>query len=148
MNIEDEIQVKFTDERFKAMINIKFTANWLNTIHNKSLEPYGLSLAQYNILRILRGAKGEVLSVTDVRDRMVERSPNTTRLMDKLLEKLLIERVRCESDRRIVYVRIVEKGLTLLLEIDEVLSNMDDAMQHISIAEAEKLNEILNKIRK
>jgi len=148
MNIEDEIQVKFTDERFKAMINIKFTANWLNAIHNKTLEPYGLSLAQFNILRILRGAKGEVLSVSDVRERMVEHSPNTTRLMDKLLEKSYIERVRCEKDRRIVYVRIIEKGLSLLLEIDDVLNNMDDEMQHISIEEAEKLNEILNKIRK
>jgi DNA-binding MarR family transcriptional regulator len=148
MNIEDEIQVKFSDERFKAMINIKFTANWLNTIHNKSLEPYGLSLAQFNILRILRGAKGEVLSVTDVRDRMVERSPNTTRLMDKLIEKSLIERVRCEEDRRVVYVRIIEKGLHLLLEIDKLFNNMDDVIQHISIEEAQKLNDILNKIRK
>lgn len=147
MKIEDEIQSKIGDERFKAMLNIKFTSNWLGLRHNKKLNPFGISLPQFNILRILRGAKGAPLSVTDVRNRMVEKSPNTTRLMDKLIEKKLVERTRCEADRRVVFVRILEAGLLLLSEIDENIQNMDKDMQKISIDDAKNLNEILDKIR-
>ncbi len=148
MKIEDAIQTTFKNERFKAMINIKYTANWMNTLQNKSLETYGLTIPQYNILRILRGSKGTPLSVNNIRERMVEKSPNTTRLMDKLIDKKLIERVRCEKDRRVVYVMITEAGLTLLAEMDEVFADADDFMTRISEEEAKAINAILDKIRK
>jgi MarR family transcriptional regulator, 2-MHQ and catechol-resistance regulon repressor len=147
MKLEDEIKTTFKDERFKAMINIKFTANWMNSIQNKSLENFGLSIPQYNILRILRGAKGDSLSVTTIRDRMVEKSPNTTRLMDKLIDKKFIERVRCEQDRRVVYVTITQAGLDLLDQMDEQLNAMDDFMSRISLQDAEILNNLLDKLR-
>lgn len=147
MKIEDAIQTTFKNERFKAMINIKYTANWMNTLQNKSLETYGLTIPQYNILRILRGSKGTPLSVNNIRERMVEKSPNTTRLMDKLIDKKFIERVRCEKDRRVVYVMITEAGLKLLAEMDEVFADSDDFMNRISDDEAKTINAILDKIR-
>lgn len=147
MKIEDEIQAKFDDERFKAMINIKFTANWLGQIHHNLLSPFGISLPQFNILRILKGSKGEMLNVSDVRSRMVEKSPNTTRLMDKLIDKKLIERVKCKEDRRIIYVRIIEDGMLLLETIEQNIQNMNDEMNKISAEEAQTINTILDKIR-
>lgn len=147
MKIEEAIQTTFKDERFKAMINLKYTANWMNTHQNKSLEEFGLTIPQYNILRILRGSKGTSLSVNTIRDRMVEKSPNTTRLMDKLIDKELIERTRCEKDRRVVYVMITEKGLDLLNEINIRLGDSSDFMRNITPEEARLMNELLDKIR-
>lgn len=147
MKIEEAIQTTFKDERFKAMINLKYTANWMNTHQNKGLEEFGLTIPQYNILRILRGSKGMSLSVNTIRDRMVEKSPNTTRLMDKLIDKELIERARCEKDRRVVYVMITEKGLDLLNEITIKLGDSSDFMRNITLEEASLMNELLDKIR-
>lgn len=94
-----EINSTFPNERVKALLNIKYTANYLDTIGNAFLKPFNISEQQYNILRILRGAK-EAITVNAVKDRMVQKSPNSTRLMDKLCDKGFIERVRCENDRR------------------------------------------------
>tara|TARA_R110001583_G_C5632827_1_gene407188 strand:+ start:1697 stop:2134 length:438 start_codon:yes stop_codon:yes gene_type:complete len=139
-----EINSRFTNERVKALLNIKFTANYLDNIGNSILKPFNISEQQYNILRILRGAK-ESITVNTVKDRMVQKSPNSTRLMDKLCDKGLIDRVRCENDRRVVYVQINKKGLALLEEI-----KMDDfnySMDKITDKEAEMLNKLLDKLR-
>ena len=106
-----EINSKFPNEKVKALLNIKYTAGWLDQIGNELLKPYNISEQQYNILRILRGAAKEI-SVTEVRERMIQKSPNATRLMDKLCDKKLIERIRCENDRRVVFVKITKKGLS------------------------------------
>jgi len=147
MKLEDEIKTTFKDERFKAMINIKFTAKWMNNLQNRSLEQFGLSIPQYNILRILRGSQGDPLSVNSIRDRMVEKSPNTTRLMDKLIDKQFIERVRCDHDRRVVYVSITNDGLKLLQQMDDHFQNIDDFMSKITEEEANTLNVLLDKLR-
>ncbi|MCF6180737.1 MarR family transcriptional regulator [Lutibacter sp.] len=143
-NISKDINSKFPNERVKALINIKYTANWLDTIGNNLLKPFQISVQQYNILRILRGAD-EKITVNTVKDRMIQKSPNTTRLMDKLCDKKLIERARCEKDRRIVYVKITEKGLELLNQIN--IKEFDNQMDAITEKEAKILNEILDKIR-
>ncbi|WP_298370407.1 MarR family transcriptional regulator [uncultured Lutibacter sp.] len=139
-----EINSKFANERVKAMLNIKFTANYLDNIGSKYLKPFKISEQQYNILRILRGAKGKI-TVKTVKDRMVQKSPNSTRLMDKLCDKGLIERERCENDRRVVYVKISEKGLRLLDEIN--LDDFDSYLNNLSEKEAKQLNELLDKFR-
>jgi len=139
-----EINSKFPNERVKALLNVKFTANYLDTIGNTILKPFNISEQQYNILRILRGAK-EAITVKTVKERMVQKSPNTTRLMDKLCDKGLIERDRCENDRRVVYVKISAKGLTLLKEIK--IDEFDGYMNNISENEAKMLNELLDKLR-
>jgi len=139
-----EINSTFPNEHVKALLNIKFTANYLDTVGSKILKPFNISEQQYNILRILRGAK-ESISVTTVKERMVQKSPNSTRLMDKLCDKGLIGRVRCESDRRVVYVKITKKGLTLLDEIK--IDDFYDYLHSLSESEAKLLNELLDKIR-
>jgi len=116
-DIAKDIQSEFESEKIKALINIKYTANWLNSKENNFFKPYGISPQQYNILRILRGAKKEI-KVQLIKNRMIERAPNATRLMDKLCEKGLIERTRCKEDRRVVYVVITKNGLSLLTKID------------------------------
>jgi len=139
-----EINSVFPNERVKALLNIKFTANYLDNIGNAILKPFNISEQQYNILRILRGAK-DAITVKTVKERMVQKSPNATRLMDKLCDKNLIERVRCENDRRVVYVQINEKGLALLNEIK--MDEFDDYMNKISEKEAKLLNQLLDKLR-
>ena len=134
----------FPIKRVKALINIKYTASWLDQIGTELLKPFNISEQQYNILRILRGA-GKEVSVKEVKDRMIQKSPNSTRLMDKLCEKKLMERRRCESDRRVVFVRISKKGLDLLEQID--LSDFDIYLNRLSEKEARTLNELLDKIR-
>lgn len=149
MKIEDAIKTdKFVNERHKAMINIKYTANWMEQMINGALKKYKISIQQFNVLRILRGAK-KPISVNEVRDRMVEKTPNITRLMDKLLEKGYIQRFRCEEDRRVVYVEISQNGLDLLqeLENDKVVESMPPFMENITEEEAKIINDCLNRLR-
>ena len=139
-----EINSTFPNERVKALLNIKYTANYLDTIGNTFLKPFNISEQQYNILRILRGAK-EAITVNAVKDRMVQKSPNSTRLMDKLCDKGFIERVRCENDRRVVYVKINDDGLALLNKIN--MNEFGSCLNKISEKEAKQLNNILDKLR-
>ncbi|TMM28676.1 MarR family transcriptional regulator [Polaribacter aestuariivivens] len=143
-DISKDIQSNFKNEKIKALINIKYTANWLNSKENDFFKPYGISPQQFNILRILRGAKKEI-KVQVIKDRMIERAPNATRLMDKLCDKNLIERIRCEHDRRVVYVQITEEGLKLLstIDINKNLSFLDNLTEK----EASLLSDLLDKIR-
>lgn len=143
-DIEKEINSTFVSEQVKALINIKYTSNWIENKSNGVLKPYQISVQQYNILRILRGAK-EAIKVQVVRDRMIEKSPNATRLMDKLCAKNLIERFRCDEDRRVVYVKIATLGLKMLDEIN--MDSVSELMNPLSDAEAKELNRLLDKMR-
>ena len=139
-----EINSKFPNEKVKALLNIKYTAGWLDQIGNELLKPHNISEQQYNILRILRGA-GKEISVTEVKERMIQKSPNASRLMDKLCDKKLIERIRCENDRRVVYVKISKKGLELIKKIN--MSDFDIYLNRLTESEAKTLNDLLDKIR-
>ena len=139
-----EINSTFPNEKVKALLNIKYTAGWLDQIGTELLKPYNISEQQYNILRILRGADKEI-TVTEIKDRMIQKSPNTTRLMDKLCDKKLIERSRCENDRRVVFVKISKKGLDLIKKIN--MSDFDVHLNRLTESEAKILNDLLDKIR-
>ena len=143
-DISKDIKSKFENSKVKAFINIKYTANWIQSKENEFFKPFGISPQQYNILRILRGAK-EAIKVQVIKDRMVERAPNATRLMDKLCDKSYIHRIRCEHDRRVVYINITDKGLEILDTIDSEL--YFDFMDNLSMEEAEQLSFLLDKIR-
>jgi DNA-binding MarR family transcriptional regulator len=143
-DISKDIQSSFPSHKVKALINIKYTANWLSGMEISFFKPYGISPQQYNILRILRGAK-EAIKVQLVKERMIERSPNAPRLMDKLIEKTLINRYRCDDDRRVVYVEITEKGVNLLSEIDK--AEKLNFLHNLSEEDAKKLSDLLDKIR-
>jgi len=143
-DISKDINSTFRTNKLKALINIKYTSNWLNSRENDFFKPYLISPQQYNILRILRGAKDRI-KVQIVKDRMIERAPNATRLMDKLCDKNFIERMRCEHDRRVVYVKITQTGLDLLTTIDN--KNNRSFLENITEEEAIVLSNLLDKIR-
>ena len=143
-NSKKNINIKFKNEKIKAFLNIKYTAGWLDNNVNDILKPFNISEQQYNILRILRGAKAAI-TVKTVKNRMIRKSPNATRLMDKLCDKKLIERTRCENDRRVVYVKITDKGLQLLGTIN--FDELDYEVDALTEKEAKVLNQLLDKIR-
>ena len=146
MKIEDAIHSNFTSPQLKAIVNIRYTSNFLGHYQNSFMAQYDLSMPQFNILRILRGAKGDI-TVNAVKERMIEKSPNTTRLMDKLIDKGLIERTRCTEDRRVVYVRITQHGLDLLTVIDSHLDINTLIRAELSDEEANLLSDLLDKVR-
>jgi len=143
-DLAKEINSKFPNEKVKALLNIKYTASWLDQIGNEILKPYKISEQQYNILRILRGA-GKAITVNEVKERMIQKSPNATRLMDKLNDKQLIERTRCENDRRVVFIQIKKKGDELLKKIN--MKEFDAVLKVLTEQEAKTLNALLDKIR-
>ena len=145
--IDEELRSRFESEQQKAMLNVMFTANWFKAMQTDAFRPYGISPQQYNILRILRGAKDR-MSMQRVKERMVDRAPNATRLTDKLIAKGLVERERCEEDRRVVYVRISPRGLELLAEIDRSSrTGPKKVLQRLDAADAMELNRILDRWR-
>ena len=143
-DISKDIHSKFINNKVKALINIIYTANWINSHQNEFFKPFGISPQQFNILRILRGA-GEPIKVQTIKERMIERAPNATRLMDKLCDKELINRLPCPGDRRVVHIEITKKGLELLQKIDKDFK--EDLLENLTSEEAKQLSELLDKIR-
>ena len=139
-----DINSKFPNNKIKATLNILYTANWITSHQNAFFKPYGISPQQFNILRILKGAKKR-LKVQTIKERMIERSPNATRLMDKLCAKKLISREHCPNDRRVVYIEITKQGLTLLNELSADLK--EDLLENLTEDEAKQLSDLLDKIR-
>ncbi len=143
-DISKDINSTFPSKRVKALLNIIYTANWINSRQNTFFKPFGISPQQFNILKILKGAN-EPLKVQVIKDRMIERAPNATRMMDKLCAKQLIERIPCPADRRVVHIEITAKGLQLL---DEITANSkNELLKNLSEKEAEVLSDLLDKIR-
>ena len=120
-DLSKDINSTFANNRVKALLNIIYTSNWIMSHQNDFFKTYGISPQQYNILRILRGAD-EPLNVQTIKDRMIERSPNATRLMDKLCAKELIKRIASPQDRREVHISITSKGEKLL---DKITANLE-----------------------
>jgi len=143
-DISKDINSKFANNKVKALLNIIYTANWLNSKQNTFFKPYGISPQQFNILRILKGA-GEAIKVQTIKERMLERAPNATRLMDKLCDKALINRLPCPNDRRVVHIEITNKGLELLELISKNFK--DDLLENLNEEEAIQLSDLLDKIR-
>ncbi|MFK7834432.1 MAG: MarR family winged helix-turn-helix transcriptional regulator [Winogradskyella sp.] len=143
-DLAKDINSKFENNRVKALLNIIYTANWITSCQNEFFKDFGISPQQYNILRILKGA-GEPLNVQTIKDRMLERSPNATRLMDKLCAKTYIERLPSEHDRRVVKIAITKNGLNLLASIPKNLN--DELLSNLNEKEAEQLSHLLDKMR-
>ncbi len=148
MKIEEEIkQDKFHSEYQKLAINILFTSNWLNSTTTKTLKPFGISSQQYNVLRILKGQSPNSISVNNIMERMIDKMSNTSRLVEKLRQKELIERVICEKDRRQVDVKITKKGLDLLEKVKTEMNGFKVLSNNLSGKEAKSINELLDKMR-
>lgn len=143
-DISKDINSTFVNNKVKALLNIIYTANWISSKQNTFFKPYGISPQQFNILRILRGA-GEAIKVQTIKERMLERAPNATRLMDKLCDKQLINRLACPEDRRVVHIEITDDGLKLLTVISKNFK--DDLLENLTEKEAVQLSNLLDKIR-
>ena len=143
-DLAKDINSKFENNRVKAMLNIIYTANWINSCQNEFFKEFGISPQQYNILRILNGA-GVALNVQTIKDRMLERSPNATRLMDKLCAKNYIERLPSVQDRRVVKIAITKNGIDLLNAIPKNLNK--DLLKNLTEEEAIQLSDLLDKMR-
>ena len=126
MSLEQSIsQSKFDSEQEKLMINVIYSANLLNLITSRLFKPYELSPQQYNVLRILRGQKGESIALMDIEHRMLDKSSNVSRLVDKLISKDLVNRSVSSKDRRRIEIVITSRGLSVLNEIDVILADMN-----------------------
>lgn len=144
-SIDEVLNARFSSDKHKVVVNIRHTSHFIGAYHEKQLRSFDLSIAQFNILRILRGAN-ERLSIKVIKERMLEKSPNTTRLIDKLIKKNLVERSRCKDDRRIVYVIITQNGLKILEQIDVVFGDIYSKI-NLTEEEANQLSHLLDKMR-
>ena len=148
MSIETDIkQNNFKSSRMKAIVNIFYTNSWLQTVQMEIFKPFDLTIQQYNVLRILRGQYPNPITVIAIIERMMDKMSNASRLVDKLLLKDLAIRTECPNDRRAVDVKITQKGLDLLAELDVLQDNWENNLTGISEEEALQLSDLLDKIR-
>ena len=147
MGIEKDIQqTNFRNEYQKLGINIMYTANWLNEKISNVLSQEDITQQQYNILRILRGAE-KPLSTLQIRSRMLDKMSDTSRIVDRLVAKELVEKNTCPSDKRLVDVIISKKGFAVLEKLDLLNNHLDSLMKDISEKEASTLNQMLDQLR-
>ncbi|MBP9923980.1 MAG: MarR family transcriptional regulator [Bacteroidia bacterium] len=148
MELEKEInQKKFRSESHKLMVNIIYTFNWLNGQQADFLKPYKITYQQFNVLRILRGQQMQPASIKLIRERMLDKMSDASRIVEKLRMKNLVERHICEHDRRSCQVFITQKGMDLLTEIDKNETQQTDSMIALSEPEKQQLNLLLDKLR-
>jgi DNA-binding MarR family transcriptional regulator len=132
----------------KTMLNIIYTQNVLSEDFNEILKPFDLSPEQFNVLRILRGQKGRPVNMCEIQERMIAKTSNTTRLVDKLLLKGLVTREVCSENRRKMEISITDKGLSLLKELDPLVEKHDNKFAaNLTEKELEQLNTLLEKYR-
>jgi len=147
MGIEKDIQqTNFRNEFQKMGINIIYTANWLNEKMGQILATEDITQQQYNILRILRGSDAP-LSTLKIRERMLDKMSDTSRIVDRLIVKGLVEKTACIKDKRLVDITVSKKGLQLLEKLDSLNDHIDAVLKGVSEKEAQAMNQILDKLR-
>jgi len=149
MKIEDVIKSNvIMDDAKKVILSIMYTQNVINDKFVEILKPYDLSGEQYNVLRILRGQKGNPANMCIIQERMLAKSSNTTRLIDKLLLKDFVTREVCPENRRKIEVLITQKGLDILAELDPKINEHEQLFSaNLSTEELQQLNHLLEKYR-
>ncbi|GAA4374041.1 MarR family transcriptional regulator [Hymenobacter koreensis] len=148
MKIEEEIQQHtFRGPHQKALINLMFTANWMGLRQACAFRPYGITPPQFNVLRILRGQHPKPATVNLLIERMLDKTSNASRIVDKLEAKQLVTRTTCPSNRRAVDIRITDSGLDLLKQLDETVGQGHLGLHNLTEEEAAQLSALLDKIR-
>lgn len=148
MGIESDInQTSFRNEYQKGIVNLIFTFNWMNERIKVIFDQEGITPQQFNILRILRGA-GKPISTLQIRQRMLDKMSDTSRIVDRLVLKNLVQKNTCPNDKRLVDVSITEEGKKLLEKLDKYDKEMDAIFGNLSTEEVQHLNDLLDKIRK
>ena len=148
MSISDEIkQSSFKNEETKAVINLIFTGNFLVQRQQAFMKPFGITMQQFNVPRILEGQKGQASSVLLITERMLDKMSNASRLVDKLFAKKLVSRVQCEKDRRAVDVYILPAGSALIKQIEVNLEEFRKQVGQLGEENLKQLNELLDQFR-
>lgn len=148
MSIEEAInQPHFKNNWQKATLNILYTSNWMHNKIKSFLKPYGITQQQFNVLRILRGQFPNPLTTSVIRERMLDKMSDVSRIVERLCRKGLVERKVCSDDRRLVDVSISDKGLEVLAEIDKRASLLDFPSTTLTEEEAQLLSDLLDKMR-
>jgi DNA-binding MarR family transcriptional regulator len=149
MELEKEIMAdNFRNDYHKAVVNLKYTGNWISMKTNNILKPFGISNQQYNILRILRGQHPKPATVNMLIERMLDKSSNASRIVDKLVGKGLANRVPSVNDRRAVDVFITKKGLQILESLDSDIVHVEEGIgKNLNREETFELNRLLDKLR-
>ena len=147
MGIEQDIsQTKFKSNHQKASINFIYTYNWMNEKMKYFFDAHDITPQQFNILRILRGA-GAPLSTLQIRQRMLDKMSDTSRIVDRLVIKGMVKKVVCKADKRLVDISITDKGKKLLAKIDLQQDELDGVLNNLSEIDVNTLNKLLDKIR-
>jgi DNA-binding MarR family transcriptional regulator len=144
---EDLKQSNFQSEAQKAIVNAIYTGNWIVQKQQELLKPFGLTVQQYNVLRILKGQQGNPMTVLAITERMLDKMSNASRLVDKLLEKKLVLRRECPQDRRAVDILILPAGLDLLKEVDQVQQDWGKHFDVLGVKRLEEMNQLLDEFR-
>jgi DNA-binding MarR family transcriptional regulator len=148
MELEKVIKQKaFKSPKHKLTINVIFTGNWMTQKTMFVVKPFGLTPQQYNVLRILRGQGQNPIASIEIMDRMLDKSSNVSRLIDKLETKKLVIRTGCEEDRRRTNIVITNEGLEILEKIDKIFPKNETFLDNLTDREAEQLNFLLDKLR-
>jgi DNA-binding MarR family transcriptional regulator len=147
MGIEKDIQqANFRNEFQKMGINLLYTANWLNERIGRVLTTEDITQQQYNILRILRGSEVP-LSTLQIRERMLDKMSDTSRIVDRLIVKELVQKSACKADKRLVDITLTQNGLALVQKLDQFNDQIDAILKGVTENEAATLNQILDKLR-
>ena len=148
MRIEEAIkQTKpFRNLYQKAIVNLLYTSNWVEERLREVIKPYDITIQQYNVLRILRGA-GKPLTTSVIRDRLIDKMSDTSRMVDRLCKKGLVDRQQCPNDRRLVDISLTPSGSELLSKVDLKSKEFDLCLCQLTEKEADVLNTLLDKIR-
>jgi len=147
MSLEKALKTRFKNTYQKTRLNIHYTNNYLSHKSQALFKSYGLSPSQFNVLRILRGQHPKTASIGLIKERMIDKSSDVSRIVDRLVIKDLIKRNECKLDRRQKDVMISKKGLTLLTKMDVCEKKLDSQIKHLSLQELDNLNNLLDKIR-
>ncbi len=148
MKLEEEIsQKQFRNEYHKAAVNVVYTFNWLNNQNISFFKPLGITPQQFNILRILRGQHPKPATIKLIKERMLDKMSDASRIVEKLRVKGLVERNICSHDRRNVDVCITQKGLDVLAQIDALDNEIDGRLSSLNQEEIKQLNDLLDKLR-
>jgi DNA-binding MarR family transcriptional regulator len=148
MRINEEIQTnKFEDNYHKAVININYTYGWLNNLLRSNFEKHNLTTQQFNILRILRGQYPKPATINLLKERMLDKMSDASRIVDRLVQKGLVSRCTNSKDRRAVDIRISETGLEILSVLDVEFKASDMLKNNLTEEEAGTLSDLLDKLR-
>ena len=148
MGIEQDIQqATFRNPHQKAAINLIYTLSWMREKTNTIFEAEDITPQQFNILRILRGSFPQPLSTLQIRERMLEKMSDTSRIVDRLITKGLVKKLTCKNDRRLVDVIISDKGKKILERLDARQDEIDSVLGNLSEKDANILSDLLDKIR-